>query len=175
VPGKSTRIYPNAKQIVGTQPSVAEIIPAPTFPEAAGITETTLPQDTDEHVGVYAAVLTKPGPTERPPPKRRLFMHSLITRQAQRAQLRQSLSEIPPALSLSNPPVDRMASEVTNARSPSTGRETSFHPRGFNSCLDDVVSVEARGSTQTLVYKPSPWRGRHGRINTQDLNEVGTI
>jgi hypothetical protein len=178
---KSTRIYPNTIKIVGTQPSVAEIITAPPCLEArnfntpstsqvgiavaersaaASITETAHPRGTGEHAPEPAVMLTNAGPMERPKPKHRLFMHAIRTRQVESAQLRDSLGGKPPALSLSNPPLDSISSEVADAWSASTGRETAFHPTVFNSCLDDVVDVEVRGMTQTLVYKPSPRRGR---------------
>ena len=178
---KSTRIYPNAIKIVGTQPSVAAIITAPPCLEARNFntpstsqvglakadssaaareTETAQPRDTGEHAPQPAVMLTNAGPTERPPPKHRLFMHGIRTRREERAQLRESLGGKPPAVSLSNPPLDSVSSEVANAWSSSTGTERSSHPIVFNSCLDDVVGVAVRGMTQTLVYKPSPRRGR---------------
>jgi hypothetical protein len=92
---------------LGTQPSEAEIITASTLVEAttahtpstseegmvvaercpvASITETPQPRDTEEHAPVPAAVAASSGPTERPPPKHRLFMHVIRTRKAERAQ-----------------------------------------------------------------------------------------
>ena len=103
---KSTRIYPNAIKIVGTQPSVAAIITAPPCLEArkfntpstsqvglakadcsaaASETETAQPRDTGEHAPQPAVMLTNAGPMERPPPKHRLFMHGIRTRRLERA------------------------------------------------------------------------------------------
>jgi hypothetical protein len=109
---KSTRIYPNAVTIVGTQPSVAAIITAPPCLEArnfntpstsqvglakadcsaaASETKTAQPRDTGEHAPQPAVMLTNAGPMVRPPPKHRLFMHGIRTRREERAQLRASL------------------------------------------------------------------------------------
>ena len=99
---KSTRIYPNAIKTVGTQPSVAAIIPALPCLEARNFntpstsqvglakadrsaagseTETAQPRDTGEHAPQPAVMLTNAGPMERPKPKHRLFMHAIRTRQ----------------------------------------------------------------------------------------------